>query len=224
LKGRAIIFSDVHGNYLAFKKSIENTLLRKPDVWISLGDTIGYFPDGNEVLNSMREMNCYCVRGNHEQMLLHGEYSGKDSQYQLSRQQACLSSENLEWISSWSECIELLLPNGAKALLLHGSPADPINGYLYHDTAISDNSVNGYDFLFCGHTHRPFIRMVGGTSVYNVGSIGLPRDGTSNSTCVQFDTGDVKCEFIHYKMDLQAMRDKYTGQVHPAQLGKIGVQ
>lgn len=193
-------------------------------MWISLGDSIGYFPDGNEVLNHMREMNCYCVRGNHEQMLLHGEFSINDSQYQLARQRACLSPANLEWISSWPEYIELRLPSETKALLVHGSPIDPVNGYIYHDSIIPDNIADGYDYLFCGHTHRPFTRIAGGTSIYNVGSLGLPRDGTSLSTCLQFDTLSEKCEFIRQKMDLPAARDKYMGHVHALQLEKIGIQ
>jgi len=170
------IISDAHGNGPAFDRAI--ILLKDFGVesFIYLGDAIGYIPSLS-VLSSILKLGVHikCIKGNHEKILLTGEYdSDEDTVYQLSRVNAVVSSENVEMISAWKEQIRVRYASKS-VLFVHGSPADITTGYVYPD---SDLSVfqSDVDVVFMGHTHRPFIRDYNGVRYVNVGSCGLPRD------------------------------------------------
>lgn len=72
-------------------------------------------------------------------------------------------------------------------MLVHGSPRR-INEYLYEDRP--DASLRRMleplqvDALVCGHTHKPYHRVVDGVHVINDGSVGKPKDGDSRACYV----------------------------------------
>ena len=64
------VFSDIHGNYIAFQECVEYALKREIDTYIFLGDYLGEFsyPQKTmDIIYSMKERyTCFFVRGNKE--------------------------------------------------------------------------------------------------------------------------------------------------------------
>ena len=113
--------------------------------------------------------------------------------------QAHLTPNDLAWIASLPDT---LVWNGA--CLVHDSPFDRFYPESRHDPAIEPKyqewfhhshgihpdltetewqdllslmDEHGFQQLFCGHTHRPFVRQFGSRTICNAGSVGLPLDG-----------------------------------------------
>ena len=63
------VFSDVHGNLEPLKKIFE--IESDSDLYICLGDIVGYGPECNECLELISSYkNCIVLQGNHEQMVI----------------------------------------------------------------------------------------------------------------------------------------------------------
>ena len=64
---RIAIISDIHGNYPALVKVIEDTVLNNVDKYIFLGDYIFDLPYSNDVVRFLMEIkNAYIIKGNKE--------------------------------------------------------------------------------------------------------------------------------------------------------------
>jgi predicted phosphodiesterase len=155
LSGKIAILSDINGNVIALKDVINSLQSHSPKYWCILEDTIGYFSDGNEVLDIFKELNPICVMGNHEAMLLSGAYVGKVEYYHLYEQSNVLRPEYRQWIQSWPEILTVKagLHN---VMMVHGSPYNHLNEYIYPDTDLSHIDFKDHDLILIGHTHRFF--------------------------------------------------------------------
>jgi predicted phosphodiesterase len=90
-------------------------------------------------------------------------------------------------MTSWPESITLEL-DGLSLMLVHASPEDRLNGYVYPWTDPSSIEWPNVDAIAMGHTHRPFARMHDGRLLLNPGSCGLPRDVGHLASCATLDT------------------------------------
>ena len=196
------LISDVHGNIVALKKCYNYLDKQKVDKVYFLGDVVGYLPHGYECFDYLKERNVTCLLGNHEQMLL-GEIdvtSKSDLVYQMEQTKLSFSEESLTSIRKWPKKIELDI-NGLKVLLVHGSPFEETTGYLYPDSDLSLLGDLNYDYIFCGHTHRPFFKKIKNTTVVNIGAVGMPRDIGNLSSFTIFDAEKQSFDIIRIRMD-----------------------
>lgn len=67
--------------------------------------------------------------------------------------------------------------DGKRFYLCHATPSNPLSGYCPGNSDQWAQEVQGIeaDYLLVGHTHTPFIREVGPTTVVNPGSLGQPK-------------------------------------------------
>ena len=89
-------------------------------------------------------------------------------------------------IAQNKEFLQTLVPEirfdaeGKRFLLVHGSPRK-MNEYLFEDRPISSfqrlAASSNADIIAFGHTHKPYVKDVGGVRFVNVGSVGKPKDG-----------------------------------------------
>jgi len=105
---------------------------------------------------------------------------------------------------------------GLRALLVHGAPDDPLEGYVYPDADLSDWDALPYDAVFMGHTHRPFARRVGTVLVANVGSVGLPRDAGGLASFAVLDTATGDCEHVRVPFAADEVVRRAGPGLHPA--------
>jgi len=190
------LLSDAHGNLEAFEKGLQVLGRLGAAQTYFLGDAVGYLP-GAEVASRIVELGLPAVLGNHEAMLLDpAGGGGREAVYQLARTAAAMPAAVRQAIARWPQGRELQLACG-RVVLVHGSPADPLWGYVYPDSdlaALAADPALAGAFVFMGNTHRPFVRRFGGAVFVNVGSCGLPRDVGRLGSCALLDdqTGEVR--------------------------------
>jgi putative phosphoesterase len=211
------IFSDIHGNNIAFEQCLEVlTKQIKVDRLVFLGDSVGYFTDVNPVLDQLRFHECICITGNHDAMLL-GEIKvdeKNDKIYKLKECRSVIKKENLDFIRTFKPSNEEMICN-KKVLFVHGSPNNLLNGYIYPDTELTQFGQE-YDVIFMGHSHHSFIKKSGRTIFVNVGSVGLPRDcGSHQSFCI-FDTEKKEIKIIKNKLKTEKILAKYGPSIDGA--------
>jgi putative phosphoesterase len=107
--------------------------------------------------------------------------------------------------------------DGYKVLLVHGSPRR-INEYLFEDRR--KDSLRriieplDIDVMVCGHTHKPYHRIVDEVHIINDGSVGKPKDGDSRACYAVIDfNGPLEVEFrrVEYPVDEVASMVLYVG-------------
>lgn len=210
------VFSDIHGNRLYFDFLSDAWKEMEIDRFFFLGDAIGYFPDGNEVLDRLKEFNPVCIKGNHEAMLLGllPLSDEKDEVYHLKEQKANLTEENLSFLNRWPDAWKQDI-DGLRIHFVHGTISDPLTGYGYENSDFANFDQTGLDVLFIGQTHRPWIRRNKHTLIVNVGSIGLPRDYGNQPSFVLFDTKTKAASIWRVEIDPGPILDHPEG-IHPS--------
>lgn len=205
------ILSDIHGNALALSACLDAIRALDVERVFLLGDLVGYLPGECEALDLLSECGALCQQGNHETYLFsespratHGE-----PMIQLGAARARLGPARLAEIAAWPLRREVEL-DGGRALLVHGTPADPQEGYLYPDGDLSPCRDLPYDVVFMGHTHRPFVRDAGPVLCVNVGSVGLPRDRGGEATFALLDTVARKARIARVPFDVEQVIRLYN--------------
>jgi len=174
----------------------------KIDKYVFLGDAVGYMPHGAEVLELLNSINADCLMGNHEAMLCGFlDYSNeRDKVYQLKKALPKIPEHTLKNIKTWLP-FKVLTFDNINVLFAHGSPWNPLLGYVHPDSTERSYNNSQYDFIFLGHSHRPFISKNTRTTVVNVGSVGLPRDFGNMPSFVIWDTITGEVEIIRIEID-----------------------
>lgn len=182
-KKRIAFISDIHSNLPALEAVLADIRQQGVDEIICLGDVVNVGPHPAECLEMVRDLNCVIVQGNHELYAL-GRIPDPDWQTcptwsPVRWTQTQLNDEQLDFLTNLP--LEHLLPEDETSVCLHASPLNQFRGYLPNltDDEIAQR-MNGRDqiTLFCGHTHRPLYRLWQQSLIINIGSVGMPLDGT----------------------------------------------
>jgi predicted phosphodiesterase len=168
-KGRYVmryaILSDIHGNYEALQAVLDDIDavsiadgVRVDAMWC-LGDIVGYGPDPNACVRTVRDLCELSVAGNHDfgasgEVELH-EFSdmARDSLIWTSDQ---LLPSELDFLRSRPDRAAVTLPEDCT--LVHGSPVVPLWEYLLTPESAALSFIS-FPTRFCvvGHTHLPAI-------------------------------------------------------------------
>jgi predicted phosphodiesterase len=204
------VVSDVHGNWPALEAALAEIRSLGCEKLVFLGDAVGYFPDGLACARLIGETFDHVLMGNHEAMLLGRRPLDrvKDADYGLDALKPALSPEDRRRLAGGPESLELDL-DGRKILFVHGAPDAPLEGYVYPDTPLKPGWGEGYDAVFMGHTHRPFIRESGGTLFVNAGSCGLPRDGEARASFAIFDSAALEATLVRMPLAVAQLWRRY---------------
>jgi putative phosphoesterase len=174
------ILSDIHGNLAALKALPERDF---DELWC-VGDLVDYGPNPHEVVEWIKEKATVAVRGNHD----HAAGFSVDprcsvpfkklAQETLRYTQQVCTGEDLSYLRSLPVRRELAL-DSTLFYLVHAMPTDPLFGYCAEESERWQQEVDGIDtdVLIVGHTHNPFLRRVGKTTILNPGSLGQPKTG-----------------------------------------------
>ncbi len=203
---RILVLSDIHANYEALQ-AVLNDAGAVDEVWC-LGDVVGYGPDPNLCIETLRELpNLTCIAGNHDVAVL-GEmplsvFNG-EARHALMWQRQALTLENLAFLRTLPQTP---LVRGA-VTLAHGSPRDPIWEYILN-TLTARLNMEHFDTPFCfvGHSHiqgifhfnpehdrlnlipcRPGqVFPMTPRAILNPGSVGQPRDRDPRAAYAIYD-------------------------------------
>jgi predicted phosphodiesterase len=219
------VISDVHGNYFALESALARIKKLGCDQIWCLGDNFGYYPDGANCFRKVYEICGLVLMGNHEAMLIGRIQHSKATEniYRLDHSKLTLDNQMFNIISKLPIKYTYKIENSFKTYLSHGSPLDNLQGYVYPWDNLEDlyskfldqnPEVNSF---IMGNTHRPLIYEKNDTTLFNVGSIGLPRDmGALGS----FGTIEVKSTEVIYKIErfelpVDLIIKNYSDKVHP---------
>lgn len=226
---RYLIVSDLHGNWPALEAILKEA--RGYEEVLFLGDAVGYYPDGDRIVEWLRSVNAKGVMGNHDVWLLDIDTMKIDGPVLeiLKWQSERLSPENREYLAQlpWTQEVE-------GALLVHGSPLDPLAYLEEVEQAREVFNRNDERWVFHGHTHlagaylaldNPQGRWVryqryanGGElivapkarTIINPGSTGQPRDGVVGAAYAIWDSAESSVEFHRIKYPL----DQVLARIH----------
>lgn len=185
---RIALISDVHANLEALR--VLTNELEQADQVICLGDLTGYYCQVNEVLDFVRALNPICVLGNHDYYVLAGtkETLNPAVQFGIDYANSVIDSDHRLWLEKqptvWAGILD-----GISLLCCHGSPWDPLNGYLYENKPeIESLGAFRFDYLAFGQTHRPYLRDKQWPALINPGSVGQSRHENNRACMATIDT------------------------------------
>jgi predicted phosphodiesterase len=210
------ILSDVHGNQPALNAVMKRISELGCERIYCLGDVFGYFPDGQACFTELVAARAEFLLGNHEAMLmgLLPIPQERESVYRLSRDRAGLTGPVRDVLGSLLPYRSVKLSTGKRILMVHGSPWNPLQGYVYPDADLSRFGSLPYDCAFMGHTHRAFMKTERGVRMVNPGSCGLPRDNARQAGFAMYDSATDGIELVQVPMDVDAVLAAYP-DVHP---------
>jgi diadenosine tetraphosphatase ApaH/serine/threonine PP2A family protein phosphatase len=157
---RYAIFTDIHANLEALEavlaKIDELSKEEKIDqIWF-LGDLVGYGPNPNECIDTLRERTDVIIAGNHDWAAV-GKLDLEDfsAAARISAEWTAeqLTEEHREFLRNLPERLEK-----EHCTLVHGSPYGPLWEYLTSEV-LAERSFQYFNTRFCvvGHTHVPVI-------------------------------------------------------------------
>ena len=196
------VFSDVHGNLLAFQAMLADVAGDNAAEMICLGDTIGYGPRPEECVREMITCGASSVLGNHEAAAtrhLSKEWFNPPARSMLDKTARMLSTVSKKFMSDLPRHLER-----PGAFFVHGFPPDSTTAYLF---MVEDKEIltlfarqKAPRIFFVGHTHEWLLlleedgeirrRKLGQgvhalprdrSCIVNVGSVGQPRDGDARA-------------------------------------------
>jgi len=203
------IISDIHGNLEALNVVLDYLRqVEKINRFICCGDIVGYGARPNECTEIIHKLeNCSTVAGNHDWGAVGLEDTSFFNPIALAAVQWTgrhLTGDNRDYLRNLDSEIE-----ENNFMLVHGSPRDPINEYIFEQRAFLANVPEiKKNICFVGHTHVPLCfyitpsQEIGGIPLddgtvleinpsykylINCGSIGQPRDGDPRASCGTYD-------------------------------------
>ena len=162
------IVADVHCNHEALGVALER--MGDVDELLCAGDAVYQFRFSNEVIELLRERGARYILGNHEEVLL-GRWG------EQARAAPWVRAEALAYMAAQEYRLTTTLPGGKSLLMVHGSPWEPYNEYIYPNSpSLARFSEIDSDYVILGHTHYQMAERVGRALVINPGSAGEARD------------------------------------------------
>jgi diadenosine tetraphosphatase ApaH/serine/threonine PP2A family protein phosphatase len=226
--GLIAFISDLHSNMEAIRAVLDHIAAQKIQRIICLGDVIGYGPEPVAALRLVKEWEA-CLRGNHEEALLYiAEDFNEKARAALDWTRDRLNDESLprdERYGFWSIIADVMRETIRleDALLVHGSPRDPIREYMLpRDVQNPTKMKQVFDKMdrpmcFVGHSHVPGVYAESGGFIsppqmegqayrvakgqkhlVNVGSVGQPRDGDNRACYATWDGETVRFHRVEY--------------------------
>ncbi len=202
---RYAIISDIHANLQAWLAVSADMATLPVDRVIHLGDIVGYGPNPREVMSLAYHRIDYNLLGNHDAAVLNRldlSKWNKRAREMIHWTRGQLTKEQLTQLSK----APLSLSNG-RFRCTHAECSHP--GEFYYIQS-AENAVLSWravaePLIFIGHTHRPRLYVLGHSMIphemepqsfvceegkryiVNVGSVGVPRDGSGKASYVYFD-------------------------------------
>jgi predicted phosphodiesterase len=236
---RYLIISDIHGNLTAFQTVLKDAGKLGKDydfVWC-LGDVVGYGPDPNECVETLRELPHLCLAGNHDWATL-GRLDVRtfnaDARKALTWTRDTLNEENMAYLEALPTTFVM-----GEFTLAHGSPREPVWEYIL-DPLVASVNFQHFETPYClvGHTHSPVIfkstgkgesqaiapeygkpiKLDGKQQIINPGSVGQPRDSDNRAAYAILDLDAMTWEFRRIPYDIKHVQAQMAEADMPERL------
>lgn len=201
---KIVILADVHANLAALQALPEHEF---DELWM-IGDLVGFGPNPREVIQWAQENATAVVRGNHD----HAAGFSVDPQcpapYKalaeeiLEYTQKICTEEEMDYLRSLPVYREITT-GLTKFYLVHAVPTNPLFGYCADTPECWREQVDciDADVLIVGHTHIPFLRREGKTTILNPGSLGQPGTGRPFACYAVWENGRILRKEYEYPIE-----------------------
>jgi predicted phosphodiesterase len=185
---RLLCVSDIHGHEGALSAVLATAERRGYSQLLVAGDLCFPGPKPLETWRRLMQAKAICVQGITDRALATLDVANvrprsdheRERLHRLGQVRAELGELILARIARLPPIFRMPLEDGGELILVHGSPADPLEP-ITHD--MSDEEVlallgdDPADVVVCGGSHVPFDRTVAGVRIINVGSVGEAPGG-----------------------------------------------
>jgi predicted phosphodiesterase len=206
---RVALFSDVHGNAVAFRAMLADLARHDVDSGVCLGDHAQGGPQPAECLELLRELGWPAVMGNSDHFLLtfdFGEEAVTEAQIENAKwSQSQLSDDLLEFHQSFPPTVEVDLGKGRMLLAFHATPRsreEIVGPWMEEEEFRAPFDGMNATVFAGGHTHQQWARRMGDAYYVNPGSVGLPIDRHQTAEPPQ---ADVHAEYALLTVDDDAI-------------------
>lgn len=201
---RLAVVSDVHGNLQALDAVVASLERERPDAVWHGGDLALHGPRPAEVVDLVRELGWPGVVGNTDEVLWTGMAHVPGHLADVfgvlaSLTRDLLGEERVGWLRR-----QPLERRAERRLLLHAAPGDlwwaPEEGAPDDELEQVYGGLGATTVIYC-HIHVPYVRHVGGLTIANSGSVGLPCDGDWRASYLFIEDGDVSVQRVEYDLE-----------------------
>jgi predicted phosphodiesterase len=200
---RLLCISDIHGHEGALAAVLATAERRGYTHLLVAGDLCFPGPKPLETWRRLVSAKAICVQGISDRALAtldvgHVRARSDHERERLGRLaevRAELGELLLARIARLPPIFRMPLPDGRELIVVHGSPADPLEA-MSHD--MSDEEIlallgdDPADIVVCGGSHVPFDRTVADVRIINVGSVGeAPSGDHADATFLEIHAGQL---------------------------------
>lgn len=205
---RVAALYDIHGNLPALEAVLRELEAVRPDLVLVGGDAVpGPMPA--EVLDRLLSLGerVVAIRGNGERQTL--EVADEESRWVFERLSAGQRAEIARWPLTRTVAI-----GDESVLFCHATPEDDTTIFTPRSPDARLRRLlasTGADIVVCGHTHVQFEHRVGGTTILNAGSVGMPYEDEPGAYWLWLEEGRHQLRRTPYDVpaaaDLLGQRD-----------------
>ncbi|EKD26681.1 MAG: Metallophosphoesterase [uncultured bacterium] len=223
---RYALISDVHSNLEALEAVLSDISKRHVDKIICLGDIVGYGASPRECINLVKK-NCNAILlGNHDYAVGGGvslEYFNDNARKAVEWTRKFIDEEDVNFLSSLPSILK-----EERTCFAHGTLHSPLEwGYILdeYQALLSFSEMYENNVCFIGHSHIPIafqmdlhVEWMGFYHhldilndvkyIINVGSVGQPRDGISDSAYAIYDAEKFSVDLIRVNYDIKTAQKK----------------
>lgn len=218
---RVALLSDIHANLAALEAVLADANDRGADTVWNMGDSVGYGPNPDRVVELLVIEGAQCVMGNHDAAV-----AGLIGTEEFNHLAAAAARWTIEHTSVATREYLAGLPKSEKDgfyTRCHGTLRNPVWEYLTtFDAANGHFAAQETPYSVVGHTHLPLVvREVSPGRVeattpeaggvvelgeerlsINPGSVGQPRDGDPRASYAMLDTASGTVSFHRVEYDI----------------------
>ena len=229
---RQLLLSDIHANMEALKACLDRAGTVGFDAVLCCGDIVGYGPEPNEAVRTVREVGAVAIRGNHDRVAC-----GQDDPSDFNPYAKAAAYWTREALTEESHAYLRALPIGPLDLgngvqLVHGAVTDEDDYIMSEEHAAESFALTDAHLTFYGHSHFPSIYtcdrsgnviaeflddQIGTATLHlrndlqyliNPGSVGQPRDGDNRSSFLIWDVDELRVEFYRVEYHFERTQEK----------------
>lgn len=183
------VLSDIHGNLPALEAVMADVEAWRPDLVLVNGDIVNSGPSSAACWAAIderrREAGWLVLRGNHEDYVAEWAWATPPHEgpayelIRLSHWTYGTMKADVPALAALPDRWDYVTPDGGRLVAMHASMLGNRQG-IYPFTTDDDvrrRILPEARVFVTAHTHIPHLRELGGTTVVNVGAVGLPGDG-----------------------------------------------
>lgn len=218
------LLADVHANLAALQAVVQDAEERCVDAFLNAGDSVGFGPHPNGVIEFLCEKDIVSILGNYDAEVIEGKTDAKGDKkvsFKFTKKELAKSCQS--YLYSLPRELRLEVA-GKKLLVTHGSP-ESIDEHIRQQTpddrlkSLADKAEA--DVVVVGHSHEQFIRGVDDVYFVNPGSVGRPGDGNPQAAYAVLTFNPFKVEMIRLDYDVQATADDLRRRGLPESLAQM---